>query len=207
MDPQLAIVSLTGSEAEALPQEARVSGNVSDTATLTVAMARGSEAAFAEFFEQYFNRLLRYLLAVTRGDDSAAKDALQDTLTRVAKHVRRFDEEQAFWAWLTVLARSAARDLGRKQSRYRNLLSRFFERGEAVISEDSSEERLNDALGAGLKSLSSDDRELLERKYFERSTVRELAHELRLTEKAVESRLLRARKQLREAINQHLNHE
>lgn len=171
-------------------------------------MAQGNERAFAQFFDGYFNRLLRYLLAIHRGDDASAKDALQDTLARVAKHVRCFEEEKAFWDWLTVLARSAARDLGRKQNRYRSLLARFFDHPERDPSpDDDSEQRLNAALDNALLSLPVDDRRLLERKYFAGSTVRELAREQHATEKAIESRLLRARRQLREAINHHLNNE
>ncbi len=208
---RLAIVSFPGSEADALPRETRTAGRVSATAELTLAMARGSEAAFARFFENYFNRLFRYLLVISRGDETAARDALQDTMTRVAKHVRRFDDEQAFWDWLTVLARSAARDGGRKQTRYRNLLTRFFERAEpaglSATLPAESEDRLNEALDAALKALSDLERKLIDQKYFQGLSVRELAHLGELTEKAVESRLLRARRTLRETINRQLGDE
>ncbi|MGB0582644.1 MAG: RNA polymerase sigma factor [Limisphaerales bacterium] len=207
MDAHLAIVSLTGSEAHALPHEVPVMEDRSDTAALTSEMAAGNESSYATFFERYFNRLFRYLLAVTRGDENSAEDALQETFTRVAKYVRRFDDEQVFWDWLAVLARSAARDLGRKQNRYRRLLFRFFERSETIADSRESEERLNDVLDVALQSLAPDERQLLELKYFDRSTVRELAREKRTTEKAIESRLLRARRHLREAINHYLCHE
>lgn len=178
---------------------------------MTQAMARGDEAAFSQFFESYFNRLLRYLLAVSRGDEAAAKDALQDALTRVAKHIRRFDDEQALWDWLAVLARSAARDAGRKQTRYRKLLARFFERngdqGDAAGDGVQTEERLNEALGAALNALPPLERELIEQKYFHRASVRELAQACDLTEKAVESRLLRARRSLRVEMNKQLRDE
>ena len=211
MPTQAVIVSFSGSEADSLPREIRVASAVSETAQMTQAMARGNEAAFARFFEIYFNRLLRYLLAISRGDEAAARDALQHTMTRVAKHARRFDEEQAFWDWLAVLARSAARDAGRKQSRYRKLLARFFERSEAGLSPAAdggvSEDRLNEALNVALGALAELERELIEQKYFHRASVRELAQAHQLTEKAVESRLLRARRSLRETMNKQLRDE
>ena len=42
--------------------------------------------------------------------------------------------------------------------------------------------------------------DLIRRKYFLGESVREIAHELDLTEKAVESRLVRIRRSLRETI-------
>src|SRR5688572_2974662 len=92
---------------------------------LTEAMAKGDEDAFRQFHEAYFHRLLRYLFVVTRGDEDAAREALQDTFTRVARHIRPFEEEDALWCWLTLIARSAATDGGRRKRRYWNLLSRF----------------------------------------------------------------------------------
>ncbi len=146
---------------------------------MTQAMAWGSDAAFARFFETYFNRLLRYLLVISRSDEDAARDALQDTMTRVAKHVRRFDDEQAFWDWLVVLARSAARDAGRKQTRYRKLLSCFFQNSETGAGPapeiPHSEDRMNEALEAALGSLPEQDRVLIEQKYFLGASVREIA--------------------------------
>src|ERR1051325_3867078 len=84
------------------------------TADLTRRLAAGEEAAFREFHVAYFDRLLRYLLVVARGDEDAARDALQETFVRVVRHAKRFDCEDAFWSWLTLLARSAAADGGRK---------------------------------------------------------------------------------------------
>src|ERR1017187_640134 len=89
--------------------------NVSE---LTARMSRGDEAAFHEFYQLYFNRLLRYLLVVAHGQEEVALEALQLTFVRVARHVRWFDSEAVFWSWLTVLARSSIADeLDRKSTR------------------------------------------------------------------------------------------
>jgi RNA polymerase sigma-70 factor (ECF subfamily) len=92
---------------------------------LTEALAAGRDEAFREFHDGYFDRLLRYLLVVTRGDEQAAYDALQETYIRVARHARAFNTEEKFWSWLTVLARSAAADGGRKRRSYWRLLTRY----------------------------------------------------------------------------------
>jgi len=173
-------------------------------ACLTVRLTAGDEEAFRQFQSLYFDRLYRFLLTVARGDDSQAREALQETLVRVARHARRFDSEDTFWCWLKAIGRNAARDAGRKHSRYVSLLERFTRHGQPDPSPPAREGALAVALEESVGLLEAGDRFLIEGKYVEGRTVRELAAQMRLTEKAVESRLLRLRRQLREGILQKL---
>ncbi len=94
-------------------------------------MSRGNEAAFHEFYNLYFNRLLRYLIVITNGQEEIAREAVQLTFMRVARHVRKFDSETAFWNWLAVLARRCAVDELRRNRR-QHLLARFQQRQPAL---------------------------------------------------------------------------
>jgi RNA polymerase sigma-70 factor (ECF subfamily) len=172
-------------------------------------MAKGDEDAFRQFHEAYFHRLLRYLFVVTRGDEDAARDALQDTFTRVARHIRPFEEEDALWGWLTLIARSAATDGGRKKRRYWTLLSRFalFGKTEPQPQEDVEEVQIDRVLAESTKALPVLECSLIEEKYLRGASIRELAARFQLSEKAVESRLARARHQLRTEIVRRLKHE
>ncbi|MBI4661927.1 MAG: sigma-70 family RNA polymerase sigma factor [Verrucomicrobia bacterium] len=174
---------------------------------LTACLAKGDEAAFRHFFGLYGNRLLRYLLVLTRGKEDAAKEAMQLTLVRVARHMRTFDSEDAFWSWLTVLARSAALDEGRKHRRFAGLLQRFFVRvqPESFSHPGNSDDDLVSLLEANLKQLPPDEQQLVERKYFSSQSVSEIAGDLQSTEKAIESRLVRIRRKLKETILRQLN--
>jgi RNA polymerase sigma-70 factor (ECF subfamily) len=67
------------------------------------------------------------------------------------------------------------------------------------------EEYLGAALEESLQELILEDRLLLTGKYIEGATVRELSSQIGLTEKAVESRLLRLRRRLRESLLKKLN--
>ena len=173
-------------------------------ASMTCGMARGSEEEYRRFHDLYFHRLLRYLIVVARGDEQAARDALQETLVRVARHVRSFESEPSFWAWLTRIARSAAVDAGRRESRFRRFLGRFREQSpppRASLPGDAEDERpLLEHMLRCLPLLDEADRAVLEAKYLGRTPVRDLARRLALTEKAVESRLTRARNRLRTLI-------
>src|SRR5262249_4953198 len=160
--------------------------------------------AWSRFHRDYGPAIFRQLLAATRGDHHLASEALQKAYLRVARHARPCDSEPEFGAWLRIVARSALNDCFRRRRTFRDLLRR---RAEAPPGEDdaSREEALNGALDAALASLPEGDRSLLERKYFAGVDVRTLAAQLDLTPKAVESRLTRARAELRRLVLVHLS--
>jgi RNA polymerase sigma factor (sigma-70 family) len=181
-------------------------GVPSVTAQLTSAMRRGDEEAYREFFRLYFHRLLAYLIVVTRGNEELARDLLQQTMIKVAKHIRVFDDEAVLWRWLALLARTAAIDHGRKSQRYFGFLKRFWNfRTPPPATENDDEFEL--ALSEQMQRLEPDDRRILEQKYFDRSSVKDIAVELNLSEKAVESRLTRARAKLKQQLLERLRHE
>jgi RNA polymerase sigma-70 factor (ECF subfamily) len=171
---------------------------------LTCQLATGDETAFREFHGRYFDRLYQFLLVVARGREIEAQEALQLTLLRVLRYGREFVSEDAFWSWLKVLARSAARDAGRKEQRYLALLRRFTIQCQDDGPDSRQDENLRVALEETLKELEPLERRLLEGKYLQGMTVKELAEETALTEKAAESRLLRLRRHLRERLLQKL---
>ena len=181
----------------------------SDIAALTARMARGEEEAFRAFQAAYFPRLLRYLFVMTRGEEEAAREALQLTLLRVARHVRRFDSEAAFWSWLTVLACSAVVDEARKRKRQASLLHRFFQwqQVDNLPTDHEARGRLLALLEQSVSDLSMEDQALVERKYFEGESVREIAGSLNATEQAVESRFVRVRRRLKELLAARLKDE
>lgn len=172
-------------------------------AALTTRMARQDEAAFAEFLELYRDRLFRYTIVLTRGDECGAKDAMQQTMVRVVRHIRRFDDEAVFWSWLTRLVRSVVTDEARKRNRYQNFLDRWFGHRKPDVQTCgplSDGPTLLARLEHVLPELPTDDADLIRRKYFLGETSREIAAQLNTTEKAVESRLVRIRRRLRKTI-------
>jgi RNA polymerase sigma-70 factor (ECF subfamily) len=161
-------------------------------AQLTIEMTRSNEDAFREFYGRYFNRLLGYLLVLTRGHEDSAREALQSALLRVVKHIKRFECEQKFWNWLTVLARTALVDQERKRNRYNAALHRFAEEDSSAV-----ETHLLECLRQSVAALPADELALIEKKYFEELAVARIAAAMDTTEKTVESRLVRIRQKLK----------
>jgi RNA polymerase sigma-70 factor (ECF subfamily) len=175
------------------------------TALLTRRLAEGGEDAFREFHRLYFDRLYHFLLAVTRGQEQEAQEALQETLLRLLRHPRVFAEEDVFWCWLKAVARNAARDAHRKHRRYFALLQNFaLGRGREAPESSGDDSRLSALLAESMDELEPGDRLLIENKYLDGETVRELSTTAGLSEKAVESRLLRLRRRLRARIMEKL---
>ena len=181
-----------------------------DIAALTRAMAAGDETAYRQFYDGYFDRLLRYLLVVNGGNEEAAREALQLALVRVVRHVKVFESEEKFWSWLTVLARSALADESRKRRRYVAFLDRFTrhqETGPAAMDNGEADEQLRVLLESKLTALPEDERQMVEQKYILRQSVREIADGQQTTGKAVESRLSRVRRKLKDAVLTELKNE
>ncbi len=165
-------------------------------------MTKGDETAWRAFHDAYFDRLWRYLLVVAAGNEDTAREVLQATLVRVARHIKNFADETVFWNWLTVLARSAFHDETKKRRRYFSFLDRFTQQAgaERDLQEDRADEQLKTLLERHVASLPADEQKLIEEKYFEHRAVREMANDLQTTEKAVESKLTRIRRKLKEAV-------
>ena len=204
MDETIQSSSLRSRSADTRPPEAL------DVAGLTRAMVGGDETAYRIFYEAYFDRLLRYLLVVTGGNEQAAREALQLTLVRVVRHVKMFDAEEVFWSWLKVLARSALADESRKRRRYFAFLEKFTrhqEIGLVPMNNGEADEQLHALLEIQLNALQDDERQLVEQKYILRQSVREIADGQQMTEKAVESKLSRVRRKLKDAVVAELKNE
>ena len=181
--------------------KAPVEMDPSGTIELTRGLVAGDDQKFRRFHDLYFDRLQRYLTALSQGDETAARENLQETFIRVARRPKVFSEETALWSWLTVVARNVARDRGRKERSYWRCLGRYardWMGPPAHRAEKENRDHVHRLLDRAIASLAPLERQLIERKYLEGRRVKELVEETQLSEKAVESRLSRARKHLRE---------
>ena len=173
---------------------------------LTSALARGDDAAWMEFHRDFGPGLFRQLLAATQGDYALASEALQQTYLRVARNARACDSLPMFEAWLRVVGRSALSDCRRRRQTW---WRRFAVREDDILAEkvsaaDENEQAVLAHLDRAMTEIDPADRRLLEAKYLRGESIRSLAAQLTISEKAVESRLTRARATLRSRLLQTL---
>jgi RNA polymerase sigma-70 factor (ECF subfamily) len=176
--------------------------------SMTARMEAAEEEAFSVFHGQYCDRLFRYLLVFCRGDEPLARDLLQATMLKVVRAIRVFDGEQAFWNWLAAIARNSFLDHLRKATRATEILSLWNDGTDVAVPQPSEiDAALVSGLERGLAELPVEERALVESFYFESASYRSLAAEQETSEKAIESRLARARQKLKQAITKYLRYE
>ena len=169
------------------------------------AIRRGDDAAFEQLYERYHRRLLRLALMLGRGDESLAHDAVQGTFIVAAQKLRHVDGEEHLWNWLACVARQQIARVCRQRNRDAAVVNSEELSGRAMAAE--SDTRLEEILDAALAALDSEEREIIERFYFDRLSQKEIAEQLNITPKAVSSRLERARAKLRSFVTKKLSHE
>jgi RNA polymerase sigma-70 factor (ECF subfamily) len=167
---------------------------------LTAGLARGDDAAWTRFHGEFGPGMFRHLLAATWGDYDLADEALQQAYLRIARHARVCGSAPMFSAWLRVVSHSALSDCRRRRRAFWSLLQRRGDEGHDDPASTADETRLFAALDKVLAAIDPDDRALLEAKYYANRDVRTIAEGLSLSPKAVESRLARARTNVRRRL-------
>ena len=166
---------------------------------VTRQMCAGSEGAYREFYDAYFDRLYQHLLRATHGQEDLTREIIQNVFLRVVRYIEPFEEERRLWAWLAQLARSCHIDqLRRQQARPEGHSAELIEELAAAPEADDSD--LIDALDHSLSELEAEELQLLHHAYYEKMSQEQIAAAQQTTRKAVESRLARIRQKLRKLI-------
>jgi RNA polymerase sigma-70 factor (ECF subfamily) len=174
---------------------------------MTARIARGDHEAFDRFYSDYFPRLHRYLLVASGGKEETVKDTLQETMMRVIRHMKPFNEPDHLWNWLRRIARTALIDQLRKGKKRPSEVPLLFPEGLPVEGGKDPDHELKGHLLASLARLDEGERAMVEAKYFHNKSYEDLAKDGKTTPKAVESRLARIRKKLKNTILERLSHE
>lgn len=150
----------------------------------------------------HYGPLMRYIISPILQNPQDREDCLSEVSMRVWEKIGQFDGEKgSFRAWLTAITRNTALNHARKASG-----SSAEELSESTPSPElSPEEALlkkerQEALKTALNRLSYKDRLLFYRKYYYRQSTAQIAAELGMTERAVEGKLYRVKKQLRKSL-------
>jgi RNA polymerase sigma factor (sigma-70 family) len=161
---------------------------------MTRAAVTGDEAACRNFFEQFCDRLYRYLLVVTRGDQDLSRELLSISMIKAIRSIQPMKTETDAWRWLTTIARHAFVDHCRKN---RRLVTKEIPE---TIAADNPDQTLLQVLNESVDELSPEEREVIERYYYDDESQLKLAEANHISRKAVESRLARIRQKLRAAV-------
>ena len=174
-------------------------------------LATGHEAALNDLMERHGGRLLGYLMRCLQNEDDAA-DMAQETFVRVFQNRAKFDPQKKFSSWLYAIATNLVKDRYRWRARHRQVSLDAEQQetgvpfgkhlqddcpnpGERLQSSERAE-AVRKAIAALPEELSTP---LILAEYEDRSQA-EIGEIMGCTAKAVETRIYRARKQLREML-------
>jgi RNA polymerase sigma-70 factor, ECF subfamily len=173
----------------------------------------GDEQAFRGLFDSYFPRLYRFALARLDGDREAARDVVQQTFCRAIERLDSYRGEAALYAWFCQVCRNVLIDycrVTRRQVRTVRLVEdepQVRALLDALAAPDTDQPDLiawqrdmGRLIQATVDALPERYGQILEWKYVDGLSVRDIAARLQLAEKAAESLLTRARVAFREGI-------
>ena len=151
-------------------------------------------------FMLHYSPLMKYIIAPIVKNEHDREECLSETAMKVWDKIGSFDASRgSFRAWLTAIARNAALNRARGL-RAEDELSE----ASASTSPSPEEEVVRRERGAALKSavarLSGAEKNIFYRKYYYMQPTAQIASELGMTERAVEGKLYRIRRRLREAL-------
>lgn len=163
---------------------------------------RGDEAAFGEIVDRYANDLYKLAYSLT-GNVADVEDIVQETFIGAFKGLRRFEGRSALKTWLiSILVRQVARH--KRYWRIRRALSLDRLEEDSAFSLDrlqagvvGQDPDIKMDLHTMLNTLSSEHRAVVVLRELEGMSYREMAEALSIPVGTVESRLFRARDEIR----------
>lgn len=178
-----------------------------DDKQLANRLLSGDEQAFDRFFEENFARLYRFALTRLSGDVEAAEEIAQTALTRAVHKLHTYRAESAMFTWLCAICRNEMSDWLKKQGRYREHIVLIEDFPEVQAAVDSFSAPLEEGPEAAYQRTESQrliqvalDRlppkygDVLEWKYVEGHSVRDIAARLSIGQEAAQSLIARAKR-------------
>ena len=170
----------------------------------------GEAAAFDGLVRKY-NRMASAIAYAIVGEWTAAEDVVQDAFITAFRSLGTLRDQEKFKVWLSGIVRSRAIDaLRRRKASPTTNFTQAFPEGEEDASdaapaiagpEDAYARReVAEKILEAVRSLSEEDRVVVTLKHMEGLSYKEIADITSSTVGAVESRLFRARKELRRLL-------
>ena len=184
---------------------AEARGETPSDIDLVASVRAGDDGAFEELYRRYHVRIRAYVHKRLR-DTGRAEDVTQEAFLSALRRIRATDADIAFKPWLFEIARNAAIDVYRRDSRTEEVPV-----DDAALARQSDRGRLAGPVGPDIEVFAREQLELLSGAFaempethhralvmreLEGRSYREIGERLQLSNSAVESTLFRARRRL-----------
>ncbi len=159
----------------------------------------GDERGMDGLIKKY-GPLMRYIISPILNNSHDTEDCLSEAAMRVWNKIYLYDSGKgSFKGWLTSITRNTALNY-LKNSKSEGEISDDIPSQDTTPEEELLKKEMQSALERALEQLSQYDRILIYRRYYYMQSLSQIASELGTTERAIEGRLYRLKKQLRKAL-------
>lgn len=178
-----------------------------DERKLVKRLLANDERAFSRFFDENFGRLYRFALVRVGNDKETACEVVQTTLSKALRKLATYRGEAALFTWLCAICRNEISDWYKKQGRYREhiLLTEDYPDVRAAVDSyqmpaaDGPEAQFQRTeivrlIQVALDRLPAKYGNVLEWKYIDGYSVKEIAAQLEMGQEATQSLLARAKR-------------
>jgi len=186
--------------------------HLDDSGLVTLAQ-RGNDAAFAELIARNRTACMKLAVSILRNQEDA-EDEVQNAIWKAYRNIGRFQQEAKFSTWLTRIVVNQCLMQIRKKKRTRLLHIDDIRIGEETGTLELRDERrdpeevlaqaqVSEAIKTEIRRSPPLLRNVFVLRDVEQLPMKEVAVELGITVAAAKSRLLRARKELRDRMAKH----
>ncbi len=163
---------------------------------------------FEELYKKYMSPLTRFVFKKIGSDPEAAEIIISETFEAAWKGYKTFQNKSSFFTWLCRIALNKIADYYRDQINRRShlvvptlkQLSQIESKDIAPIEKialDEIRSKVNDVLNL----LPEEKRKLLQYKYYRDLSYKEISLELKISPRAVEGKIYRAKKAFAKLLN------
>ena len=178
-------------------------GKYSADKKLVKKLLRGDEDSFDRFYEEYFDKLYRFVLSRVDYQHHIAEDIVQGSLCKAMDKLQTFRGEASLLTWLCTFCRYEISAHYKKENRAPTLIDdhpevrAHIESLAAFIQQQPEnqllQQRLNRLVHLTLDSLPERNAKVMELKYIQGLSVKDIALKMDTSAKSIESLLSRAR--------------
>lgn len=167
----------------------------------------GNSRAFDRFFDENFARVYRFALVRLSDDPDAAREVAQITLSKAVQNLSGYRAEAALFTWLCAICRNETSDWLAKQGRYREhiVLAEDFPEIQAAVDSLQLPDQMSPEhnyrrvellrlIQVALDKLPARYGDVLEWKYIEGHSIKEISEKLGIGAEATQSLLARAKR-------------
>ena len=156
---------------------------------LVKAAVEGNIDSFTKLAQQYYPAMVAIAHSIT-SDRDLAEDAAQQCFAKAAVKLPQLKDYEKFAGWLAAICRNEAKDIAKKENKYRN---------NEKLSGINNESNHNDSyeiVKNALSKLSDSSREVVFLRYYDGLSYEQISKVLGISEQAINGRLRRAKKKL-----------